>query len=1570
MIIFKVIFVLNLCISVNASYLLYDSNIPQGSYRTYDCLYAHLIESGKEFGKTYLQNYHLIPYCRRPDDNEEEDYEIQYPIRENIAQTLSFKQLKSEQVTSEKLLQWFSPINIAENYERFLNDSDVFHNCSSPWFGSMCQYKFPFEQNVSFEKIIEITFEKQYDIQVNISHGTCYRFLTNCNERSWPLCLDWHDICDGKFDCLNGEDEEFCEELEMTNCNKNEYRCHYGGQCISRRFLKDGKFSIDCLDGSDEGQDPDRFIELENINCPLQSTFRCQEHIGRYTNSFQCGDGDYMLGITLPNSVTYCSNEKDKKVSLSLLTNMEHILNIHCQKAFYCALHANRKFGYGVTLGSGIELFPILEDIRDEDCELLSEHCELEWLVIPAVPILFGFFQFVYFTNRSINDFKISIEPDLICFHERACPSLLMDILPIQYINGLTCFSPVNLSLIYELSDFNDAFTAFSHYNTYCRTKGTDLSCTNSLNFFCNQSMKCISYNRVGDGNVDCYYREDEQFNACHLNDSNRFQCLSDSTKCLLQVAIGNQMIDCHDDEDELFAYTQDLFVLIPYPYICNRDSNFFTYSYSMNHTDESNCHWWPCNNPYTRCNQLLDCSNGIDELNCPNSKCSFNEYECYNEQLELFYCISLIDMYDKYSNSCNEIPVERNVYFYNGTNDISRDYFSWNNSQCVNFEILCRLNFSFEENICLYSLIDNFYWIIDYNVKLIPNDENLCRFRFDYDSNTLPYFKTTQLGYFPSLSINHSNSILSQTNPTKRFIVSDKNVESVFYCHRGILVLSGLNQTKACFCPPNYFGSQCQWQNQRISLTIQLVWHSVTFQMIIFELIIMLINEQGQIEPYHERITYMPDRDCNTKYNLYLLYPDRPKSLSKNYSIRIDIYEKTNLIYWASWYLPIPFQFLPVNRIATQISIPEQPNRESCTLSCGEHGKCMNYINNKSFNFCLCNNGYSGPYCNVKHQCYCADNSFCLTSSICICPLNKFGSYCHLKHSICQVKTNNSCEHNGICIPKDDRIDLKEFTCFCPEDYSGKRCEIRNSRVDIQLNEEIRSITSLLLIHLITAFHYAEHERRTLLKKLSPNQKILTIYMTKPFHLVFVQIPNQFYYLTILREVYQPSEYIRTEIQMKKRCFSSNQLLNETQQHYDYFRQVKYYPLLCRKNLKLECFYDQEHMCICDQDRFANCFLFNHTISNDCSDYNYCENQGQCFQNNATCPTKLTCICRDCYYGGKCQFSTKGFIFSLDTILAYHIKPKVSLSQQSFIIKISIFISTILFLIGLINGLLAFVTFRRIKVRRMGSGYYLLSSSIVSIFTIITLTYKFWFLIISQTSFITNRSLLHLNCILIDVLLRILLASSEWLNCCVSIERMFSVIMGTHFQRKKSIRFSKRIIVIIFILVTSTHMHEALYRQLIDDFDIDEHRIWCFVRYSSLIQKYNSFITLFHFLTPFSINIISSYWMITQLAYRRHDVERGQTLKDHLKHQIQQHQHLLYSPLILILLSLPRLIISFTHTCMRSTQEPWLFLIGYFLSFVSSMSIFIVFVLPSNMYKAEFNAVVEQILKKFRTTQ
>jgi len=177
----------------------------------------------------------------------------------------------------------------------------------------------------------------------------------------------------------------------------------------------------------------------------------------------------------------------------------------------------------------------------------------------------------------------------------------------------------------------------------------------------------------------------------------------------------------------------------------------------------------------------------------------------------------------------------------------------------------------------------------------------------------------------------------------------------------------------------------------------------------------------------------------------------------------------------------------------------------------------------------------------------------------------------------------------------------------------------------------------------------------------------------------------------------------------------------------------------------------------------------------------------------------------------------------------------------------------------------------------------------------------------------------------------------------------------------------SKWIILSLFIFTTITHIDDPIHRELIDDFDIDEHRICRFIKYSSSVNIYNSFVTLFHFLVPFLINIICSICIISSIARNRSGVQLDQTFEEHLRRQIKEHRHILIGPFMLILLNLPRLIISFVRGCMRSSREPWLYLIGYFISFVPSMLTFIIFILPSKTYKDEFDIVVAQTIRRFR---
>jgi hypothetical protein len=216
------------------------------------------------------------------------------------------------------------------------------------------------------------------------------------------------------------------------------------------------------------------------------------------------------------------------------------------------------------------------------------------------------------------------------------------------------------------------------------------------------------------------------------------------------------------------------------------------------------------------------------------------------------------------------------------------------------------------------------------------------------------------------------------------------------------------------------------------------------------------------------------------------------------------------------------------------------------------------------------------------------------------------------------------------------------------------------------------------------------------------------------------------------------------------------------------------------------------------------------------------------------------------------------------------------------------------------------------------------------------------------------------------DASLKTLLATNDWLNACVAIERAFAVLHGVKFNKTKSKKLAKRLIFIILLLAICTYVHDPLYRKLIDDFDTDEKRTWCFIRFSSSLYKYNAAISLFHFLTPILINFISAVIIIVFSARRRSNAQTNVLFIQHLKQQLEQHKHLLWAPCVIVLLSLPGSIIPFLSGCMKSPRDPWLYLISYFISFIPVILHFFIFVRPSQNYMDEFKESVEQTIRRF----
>ncbi|CAF1456737.1 unnamed protein product [Adineta steineri] len=693
--------------------------------------------------------------------------------------------------------------------------------------------------------------------------------------------------------------------------------------------------------------------------------------------------------------------------------------------------------------------------------------------------------------------------------------------------------------------------------------------------------------------------------------------------------------------------------------------------------------------------------------------------------------------------------------------------------------------------------------------------------------------------------------------------------------CNRGIPIKSRQILTNKyddqCLCPPSYYGAQCEYQSQRVSLTLQILtdmeWRTL------FIIGITLIDNDYTVHSF-EQFNYVSIRDCRAKFTTYLLFKSRPKNRTSQYFVRIDIFLRNASEYRASWLYPIQFTFLPVHRMAIQLNIPLLvPTKDDRSSFCGEHGTSTQYVNNNQ-KFCYCDSGWRGSRCDIRYECYCSSDSVCMGSSTsCLCPLYKFGTRCHLEHVACRSissKLSSPCFNDGVCVPADKRfvnVD-KPFICACSEGFSGDLCQFNNSRVEITFSEEFDSFPTSIFAHFITVHRNTSHTHVSMLSKIAFDQMVVVFQFPLEFHIIFVEF-DRLYYLIYLQSNYRSSQIIKTQINSAGQCLHIDKLFNSTILNYHPLRRAKFYHQPCRDRIKLQCFYDSStFMCLCDSERKANCFNYDFNIKRNCSGKNYCMNDGDCFLDTPTCPTSSVCQCKDCFYGVRCQFSTRSFNPSLDVILGYHIRPSVSLSRQTNAVKTSFGLILLLCTTGFVSTIFSLITFQAKASQEFGCGLYLLATSITSLITIFILLLRFCLLFFNQYEILAKPWLKTSHCVLMDFLLRILLNIGDWFNAFVAIERAYMVILGTKVRKEKT----KQVIFLCVIYLKDARIRSKA---------------------------------------------------------------RGGSFSKYLGEQFNQHYHLVISACVLVLLALPRLIIYLYGGCMKSAREPWLALSGYFISFV-----------------------------------
>ncbi|CAF1313354.1 unnamed protein product [Adineta ricciae] len=1495
----------------------------------HDCIYITALE------QHYINTHQILSYCLT-------EWPFEWNITKNtLDQNYTFTDLYDQHITSEQLYLWSAPMDVIERYEFYSNqrllsneisivEMDVFYNCTSPRFGPQCQYSLDISQpsHLSLTTIVQQFYKENYEPSIL----TCYQHI-ECDLGSASICLSWHQICDGHVHCLNGIDEEYCWKLRIGKCRENEYRCR-NGQCIPQEFYQDNKFALECLDQSDQ------MFVTESILHSFAS----------YEPIFINED----VQITRSNRVTAYSLSYSSGVERSyLLDRFMSSVNVtsvgnDCWIAFQCRLESKCQSRMNIT------------------CPYM--------FFIPNAPVAFGHIYFAY--RRDFVD--TNLRPHYICYNDRFCYAFFDNITSMIF-NNLTCRKPDDWPGLFDGDEVNSTLwfyvarveSQLSRCNTILYNDST--VCNQSIMYQCRHSLKCIFLDQLCDGIIDCNFEDDEKCSlvngTCEVMDSDALIRCQSTKQCISPYFV--KYSACDDVSKDLKVPANR----IPFSIICNGYTQLDPMLIDgQNETDETNCQDWPCNNIYTRCDHRWNCMNGADELNCNFKRpfwCPRDHHLCVSATNYTFTCLSIEKANDgkidcvgatDEPSLCRSTQYrsEKNFYCNDGVKD-----------SCILSTELCsdkhRCTLDGDARLC-------------YPTQEFTGTDSVCEGKYHLIRTGIQSFFCEQM---PALTNAPKNTLF--TLNTKSF---QTPIETVQRCHRGLPLRIWLDSEnavsrEACLCPPSSYGKSCQYDNERVSLTIQFSAYSNSRSTLFAILVSLIDNDSHERRIYsYQQHTYLYLRDCSKKFNIYLLYPIRPKHPSMNYSVHIDIFEKISLIYRGSYRLPIKYPFLPVNRIAIQLTIPGRRNNlNDCFDSSCQHGQCVKYTDNShgSTTFCLCHEGWHGKDCSIPHNCQCSSGSFCIgvaanNKSVCICSINQWGSRCLLRSNPCRADKNELCLYGGRCVPIEEQVQRSDtYFCICRKGFYGKQCEHTQKNITLSFHRDI-SLPQSIVVHFVDVAKDLINPTSigSILQKVSLYQQTITIYWSNSFHIAFVELIGTYYLVTVQPE-YNKSANYDSFITPTDRCPHITEL-NQALRHLHPISRMKYYQNPCRKNApSLKCFHDDQYFCLCynyNQQNLSNCFNFYSQIHHTCNGFSECENNGRCIQDKSTCPQLSVCVCPKCFFGTRCQFNSHLFGLSLDAILGYHIQPNTNVFDQPRIVIFSLIIAIIIDIVGIVNGILSVVTFKNKESDKVGCDLYLIGSSVATLCVIIIFILKFNILLISQFQLITNELVLKIQCYSLDFLLNVSINMHQYLNACVAYDRSYTVMKGVSFDKRKSRRMVKYVIIFLLIGTMTTLGHDPIHRRLLfENYDSDdeneEKRIWCTVTYSSQLQKYNSAINIIHYSVPFLINLTSVVIIIIQTTRQRFKAQNQQqklTYQKVLQQQYHQHRNLLVAPAILVLLALPRLTLSFLSNCMTASENPWLLLIGYFISFIPTTITLLIFVVPSKLYRKQYKKSIKSV--------
>ncbi|CAF1302906.1 unnamed protein product [Adineta ricciae] len=1193
---------------------------------------------------------------------------------------------------------------------------------------------------------------------------------------------------------------------ESNECDpKYEYRCT-SGMCIDKDFAFD--YTIDCLDRSDEKR-------IHFGRCFENPSNDCEEFQCAWADKYPCGDGECVSNAMTESEkeADVCSNGRNKW----FLTTQINVTKNFCRTCLLCNINGAYNASYEAFI----------------DCRFMSINTACK---TKCKNILLSNFPLFYPDVRFIYTFTRDKTPMLTCYDNDKC-----NLYPSNFnYSGLTCretttcFTKENaVSFVTSLSHVRRDFTQFISYMrlvfSACALPSPMIGWNSSKLYSCPDSCRLISFHRVADHFYDCpnsLTDETYEGNLCRQNLST------------LPATEGR----CEDGSDRM------------YPFICRHRTNigcqylrslkisnkYFLFQEICNGRvhpelieDEDNCDEWKrnCNPVYQKCNQLLNSStyeSCIPMLWAKNSKT-----KCYVGVNENNYC-------------------QRNY-----PNDDHKVFRCFNDSKCIEFQDLCdgvfHCPFHDNETICLDKKNNT---KCPYGTYPCDIKQSYCEPKQNQCDSRVTLFSIDNHRQYPS--VKSPRPIKDVERKTRSCRDVNPSTLNKYRCHRGIVVNSPIDGEQ-CLCSPAYYGRTCEYQSERISIALNIRLNTrQTSSEIVYKLLIRLQTLSNMFFDSTE-LYYATIFDTVPIYK-QVVYLRAPR-LYEMYSIVIDVFQisKTDVEYHSSFYYKIAFPFLPVNRLATRIILTDRIiSKVQCEKNCTENGQCRVYSNRVEEYYCLCHSGWSGEFCQIKQQISCSPLSFAFHSH-CICPLNHLGRYCYAHVDIC--RRSSYCQNNGTCISVDLRTN--NVVCICLPNFHGQYCQESSAYVNITMNNmwrEDRTKTHIpvVIVHMASLSNRlaaASTFNRYIYKNVLLDSNIISFSETDTLPtFVFVEIyfdtntRKSYHLVTVMRKF---AANVRTSILPSNRCYQVDELLDSSIMSLSYIKRIKYYNRPC-DILDVRCFYDEFHVCLCNNNAFLDCVRFDHSKSSCPTDEVTCLNDGRCYQPmQTTINFEFACVCPRCYFGDRCQFTMTKYTIPLDALLDQHILIGRSLSEQLPLIHWMVAIVVILVVVGFLTNGLCILTFAQRTTRKLGCGWHLLITSIVSQLGIVIFG-------IRLNSFgTTNKTFLSLSCILLEFFLSILPTINDWLSTCVTVERTIIAAHGVKFNRRKSVYYAKIVILIVVVINVVSALHKPFHHRLVIDSQHGNDVFACVANHSQQqwMSLYEITINLFHFNICFNNN-------------------------------------------------------------------------------------------------------------------